>query len=135
MKRISITQMKKKTSENRAIGKEEEEEKAVSAIWDCGSPLYDSFELVSLSHLIERHLMVLPSLGSARVSPSSDVVRVVRFVDVADCKCEEKGSSSIIKMLAGFLGRKGKPKKKVKTRIFGCCNFNVGFGKKIVMNK
>nr|DAD19153.1 TPA_asm: hypothetical protein HUJ06_020616 [Nelumbo nucifera] len=30
------------------------------AIWDCGSPLYDSFELASLTHLIERHLMILP---------------------------------------------------------------------------
>lgn len=127
--------MGKKTSENRAIGKEEEEEKAVSAIWDCGSPLYDSFELVSIIHLIERHLMVLPSLGCARVSQSSDVVRAVRFADVAGCKCDEKGSSSIIKMLAWFLGRKDKPKKKVKARVFGCCNFNVGFGKKIVMNQ
>lgn len=30
------------------------------AIWDCGSPLYDSFELASLSHMLERHLMALP---------------------------------------------------------------------------
>ncbi|KAF4384604.1 hypothetical protein F8388_003911 [Cannabis sativa] len=34
------------------------------AIWDCGSPLYDSYELVSLSNLIERHLMILPSLAA-----------------------------------------------------------------------
>ncbi|KAL2345888.1 hypothetical protein Fmac_007173 [Flemingia macrophylla] len=26
-------------------------------IWDCGSPLYDSYELVSLSHTIQRHMM------------------------------------------------------------------------------
>nr|DAD29572.1 TPA_asm: hypothetical protein HUJ06_031040 [Nelumbo nucifera] len=31
------------------------------AIWDCGSLLYDSFELASLTHLIERNLMILPS--------------------------------------------------------------------------
>lgn len=29
-------------------------------VWDCGSPLYDAFELVSLSHVIERHLLVFP---------------------------------------------------------------------------
>ncbi|CAO2178941.1 unnamed protein product [Urochloa humidicola] len=40
-------------------GKEEEEELVFSA-WDCGSPLYDSFELASLHHVLESHLMVLP---------------------------------------------------------------------------
>lgn len=34
-------------------------------IWDCGSPLYDSYELVSLCYLIERHMMSLPSLGGS----------------------------------------------------------------------
>ncbi|EOA26166.1 hypothetical protein CARUB_v10019604mg [Capsella rubella] len=32
-------------------------------LWDCGSPLYDSYELVSLTHIIERHFMSLPSLA------------------------------------------------------------------------
>ncbi|ESQ43913.1 hypothetical protein EUTSA_v10006386mg [Eutrema salsugineum] len=37
-------------------------------LWDCGSPLYDSYELVSLTHIIERHFMSLPSLpGAAKV--------------------------------------------------------------------
>ena len=39
----------------------EEEEKAMLSMWDCGSPLYDSYELVSLNHLIDRHLMAFPS--------------------------------------------------------------------------
>ncbi|CAH8383778.1 unnamed protein product [Eruca vesicaria subsp. sativa] len=26
-------------------------------IWDCGSPLYDSYELVSFAHIIERKLL------------------------------------------------------------------------------
>ncbi|CAK9163039.1 unnamed protein product [Ilex paraguariensis] len=43
----------------RKKGKEE----PAAMVWDCGSPLYDSFELVSLSHLIERHMMALPSPG------------------------------------------------------------------------
>ncbi|KAK9743132.1 hypothetical protein RND81_03G219500 [Saponaria officinalis] len=32
-------------------------------IWDCGSPLYDSYELACVSHLIERHLMKHPCIG------------------------------------------------------------------------
>ncbi|KAJ8900617.1 hypothetical protein K2173_025394 [Erythroxylum novogranatense] len=50
---------------------EEEKSEEVNslALWDIGSPLYDSYELVSLSHLIERHLMIVPCLGgSKRVS-------------------------------------------------------------------
>ncbi|CAN1793785.1 hypothetical protein LINPERHAP1_LOCUS20113 [Linum perenne] len=40
--------------------KSEEEETAVATVkwWDLGSPLYDSHELASISHLIERHLMM-----------------------------------------------------------------------------
>ncbi|CAL9087601.1 unnamed protein product [Musa textilis] len=30
-------------------------------VWDCGSPLYDSFELASFSHALDRHTMVLPT--------------------------------------------------------------------------
>ncbi|KAL5219855.1 hypothetical protein ABZP36_024568 [Zizania latifolia] len=37
-----------------------EEGELVLAGWDCGSPLYDSFELASLYHVLESHLMMLP---------------------------------------------------------------------------
>ncbi|XP_010413371.1 PREDICTED: uncharacterized protein LOC104699726 [Camelina sativa] len=41
-------------------------------LWDCGSPLYDSYELVSLTHIIERHFMSLPSLtGTGKMFCSS----------------------------------------------------------------
>ncbi|GER26477.1 developmentally-regulated GTP-binding protein 1 homolog [Striga asiatica] len=30
-------------------------------IWDCGSPLYDSYELVAVSNIIERHFIILPN--------------------------------------------------------------------------
>lgn len=34
-------------------------------VWDCGSPLYDSYELAAVNHLLERHMMILtPSHGS-----------------------------------------------------------------------
>lgn len=40
----------------------EEDQVAVVAIWDCGSPLYDSYELASLNHLLERHSIASPFL-------------------------------------------------------------------------
>ncbi|KAJ9148044.1 hypothetical protein P3X46_030140 [Hevea brasiliensis] len=44
-----------------------QEEQSAAIIWDCGSPLYDSYELASLSHLIDRNMMALPfPCGSKR---------------------------------------------------------------------
>ncbi|XP_066330703.1 uncharacterized protein [Miscanthus floridulus] len=42
-----------------------EEEELVLATWDCGSPLYDSFELASLHYVLEKHTMVLPFVPDA----------------------------------------------------------------------
>ncbi|PKU62253.1 hypothetical protein MA16_Dca020958 [Dendrobium catenatum] len=57
---------------------EKEEEKLIEdgefslfSIWDCGSPLYDSFELSSLFHIIDKHMMKLPFLLS-RSSPERE---------------------------------------------------------------
>lgn len=44
----------------------EEKEGKSRGVWDCGSPLYDSYELVSLSSIIERHIMKVPSLGRSK---------------------------------------------------------------------
>ncbi|XP_047167935.1 uncharacterized protein LOC124836776 [Vigna umbellata] len=57
-----IMMMNSTTLKEEAREKEEnEEEEKTMAIWDCGSPLYDSYELVSLDHIIDRHLMAFPS--------------------------------------------------------------------------
>lgn len=46
-----------------------EEEGAETSIWDCGSPLYDSFEVASLMHELDRKLMLLPfSWGSGKLT-------------------------------------------------------------------
>ncbi|KAL3517263.1 hypothetical protein ACH5RR_024165 [Cinchona calisaya] len=45
---------------------DDHDQSTIPRIWDCGSPLYDSYELVSLSHLIDRHIMILPSLSGSR---------------------------------------------------------------------
>ncbi|KAJ6701831.1 SERINE/THREONINE-KINASE [Salix koriyanagi] len=41
-------------------GKGKKEQAAIN-VWDCGSPLYDSYEIASLGHLIDRHSLALPS--------------------------------------------------------------------------
>lgn len=52
-----------------------------SIIWDCGSPLYDSYELVSLLNLIERNTMILPvpEASSLKKSEEIDIVKMRRF--------------------------------------------------------
>ncbi|QCE02602.1 hypothetical protein DEO72_LG8g617 [Vigna unguiculata] len=52
--------MNSRTVKEEGREKEEEEEETMG-IWDCGSPLYDAHELVSLDHIIHRHLMAFPS--------------------------------------------------------------------------
>ena len=39
--------------------------------WDCGSPLYDSFEVASVGHLIERHALALVSPGGSMRFPET----------------------------------------------------------------
>ena len=69
-------------------GKEDEEEE--KEIWDCGSPLYDSYELASLSHIIDRHLMALPHLGLGGCGLRSNNVVVM----VSESINREKNNSS-----------------------------------------
>nr|GMD05551.1 uncharacterized protein LOC109164936 isoform X2 [Ipomoea batatas] len=42
-------------------------------VWDCGSPLYDSFELVSVAHLIERNMRALPPPPSSGRSSAAEM--------------------------------------------------------------
>ncbi|KAJ6723058.1 hypothetical protein OIU74_007611 [Salix koriyanagi] len=54
-----------KMLEAKKDGLEQKQEEKTLAIWDLGSPLYDSYEVVALTHLIERQLMTLPFLGGS----------------------------------------------------------------------
>jgi len=47
---------------------EERDARAIFPIWDCGSALYNSCELVTLSHIIERQMMEWPyPVGSKQI--------------------------------------------------------------------
>ncbi|KAF9614942.1 hypothetical protein IFM89_021372 [Coptis chinensis] len=65
-KSVGACDCQNQMKEQKGDGQEEE----TMAVWDCGSPLYDAFELASLGHLIDRHLMILPNSvkGSKRWS-------------------------------------------------------------------
>ncbi|CAI0403135.1 unnamed protein product [Linum tenue] len=62
----------KKSTKIRSRKETSKEEPSAAELWDLGSPLYDSHEVVSVIHLIDRHLMALPSSlgndGSKRLS-------------------------------------------------------------------
>lgn len=85
-------------------------EKLSKSVWDCGSPLYDSHELVSLDHLIDRHLMAFPSsphYGSkpiiTRFSHHSHILvsEVARKVGSP----EKSNGSFMVTSLRNFLGK------------------------------
>ncbi|CAO2835516.1 unnamed protein product [Amaranthus hypochondriacus] len=81
-------------------------------VWDCGSPLYDSYELASVSHLIERHLMILPSINGSkrfRMHQSKYVhdhhattsTAVIASMNQSD---ESKGEYMVVSRLSGCMG-------------------------------
>lgn len=73
-----------------------------SIIWDCGSPLYDSFELVSLVHLIERNTMILPETGySSPVTESKTEIDVLKMRRCYSSKINSNGNK-MRKLKRGF---------------------------------
>ncbi|OIV95044.1 hypothetical protein TanjilG_10864 [Lupinus angustifolius] len=55
-------------------------------IWDCGSPLYDSHELVSLAYAIERHMITWPSI----IGPNPFIT--TQFFETHEAKVSTKSS-------------------------------------------
>ncbi|KAF9687894.1 hypothetical protein SADUNF_Sadunf02G0140700 [Salix dunnii] len=110
-----------RTLESKKDDQQEEEEEEALAIWDLGSSLYDSHELVSLTHLVERHLMTLPSLGgskrlsSKKTSQASVAVPAAVLVSNMGSKSETKRVrfSSTLNILSEFVRRKLWIKKRI----------------------
>lgn len=93
-------------------GEEEEDEKSMK-VWDCGSPLYDAYELVAVSHLVERHIMILPYLSGSR-----NLARTDEYLSEAEKGAvettENEGRASVL----GFLWKRkrGDGEKKEKEK-------------------
>lgn len=85
-------------------GKEDEQEGTALSIWDCGSPLYDSYELVSFSHVIDRHLMALPHLGGSKhfISRFSHANNAVTSMESNAPRGKLKGSAMVATSLDKF---------------------------------
>ncbi|KAJ4728154.1 ATP-dependent DNA helicase mph1 [Melia azedarach] len=88
------------------------------SVWDCGSPLYDSYELVSVNHLIERHLMAIPSLGgSKRIASKFYYDRDVQDLgSVTGHTGTKVNSRSLTNKLCEFVGRRLLSKRKIGQR-------------------
>ncbi|KAL0426095.1 UNVERIFIED_CONTAM: hypothetical protein Sradi_1144300 [Sesamum radiatum] len=112
---------------------ESHDEKAIN-VWDCGSPLYDSYELVAVSHVVERHLMVLPYLSGSRnaatneISHSDDQKPAGDDIEETTMASSSVGKSSVLSFLRwnkrkldGESKQKAKRQKKTGiSRIFQC---------------
>ncbi|KAJ1413788.1 hypothetical protein SESBI_19280 [Sesbania bispinosa] len=79
-------------------------------IWDCGSSLYDSHELVSLAYTIERHMIVWPYLNLG--GPKHIFTQFYDPEDVSSTQNVPKGSS----MATSCLSRQRMKKKHKKTK-------------------
>ncbi|CAL4909626.1 unnamed protein product [Urochloa decumbens] len=88
-------------------GEDEEWEKQPPAPalspWDCGSPLYDAFELASVYRVLDTHLMALPH---TRQRPSPPRARAAG--DAAAGKAAAKGRGRRRRAVAKAARRTGK---------------------------
>ncbi|KAL2490280.1 Uncharacterized protein Adt_25908 [Abeliophyllum distichum] len=98
--------------------KEKEKEEKTLKLWDCGSPLYDSHEVASISHVIERHFMVLPYLSGSRNVKESSLISSSSSIQSEPKKAESSSKVrgfSVVKFLKDILeGNLWKRKKKDK---------------------
>ncbi|KAL7002415.1 hypothetical protein U1Q18_003569 [Sarracenia purpurea var. burkii] len=120
--------------------RERKEKDGATNIWDCDSPLYDSYELVSLSHVIERHITAAPPFvgGSRRLSSKVCHSSAVNPSPEQDVGASGKTRSS---SMAGCFGRFWEKKRrkrmknggraeKMKKVNGGFCNIWIGSGAK-----
>ncbi|KAJ9681259.1 hypothetical protein PVL29_020236 [Vitis rotundifolia] len=121
--------------------KEELEEEKGRGVWDCGSPLYDSYELVTVSCIIERNLMKLPSFArskrvaaaAAAAAATTQASQALPIVISASNRCRLSGKSSKLSSSSSMAGLVGKKKKKETTKT--CKNKFYGFCSKIGLLK
>ncbi|KAI3422983.1 zinc_ribbon_12 domain-containing protein [Psidium guajava] len=72
----------------------EEEEGEPENVWDCGSPLYDSYELASLGHLLDRNTMALSeSSPESELSPSTVNTDGSGSAMKAEASCKQRSSA------------------------------------------
>lgn len=73
------------------IKKGEDEKKLKDVKWDVESPLYDSYELVSLANHIDRHMMLIPW----RDNIDRSTVKKSRYGGGADHSFRDQKNSAI----------------------------------------
>ena len=137
-----------KMLEAKKDGLEQKQEEKTLAVWDLGSPLYDSYEVVALTHLIERELMTLPSLGGSKrlsskiFSSACDdhavILAALLESDIGSRRETKRVRSSISNNLIEFARRQLRKRRswigsnnregKSKKLKAGHCGFSIWFG-------
>ncbi|KAL2490281.1 Uncharacterized protein Adt_25909 [Abeliophyllum distichum] len=98
--------MKTKEIEEFDEKKEEgEKEEKTLKLWDCGSPLYDSHEVASISHVIERHFMVFPYLNGSRNVKESSLISSLQSESIKVAGSSKVRGFSVVKFLKDLLER------------------------------
>ncbi|OEL13926.1 hypothetical protein BAE44_0025055 [Dichanthelium oligosanthes] len=93
-------------------GEEEKQPPPALSPWDCGSPLYDAFELASVYRVLDTHLMALPH--ARRPSPAraprgtGDDETAALVAERAAAKAKANGRSRRRRTVAKAARRTGK---------------------------
>ncbi|KAJ4823821.1 hypothetical protein Tsubulata_005669 [Turnera subulata] len=93
--------------------KTRETEKAAT-VWDCGSPLYDAYEIASLGHTIDRHSVALPF--PTRSTSSSIRSNLQREAKILKIKEEGLPREGIVSRIIKYFQRKRTMIKEMKVR-------------------
>lgn len=72
------------------------------SIWDCGSPLYDTFELVSFSHLLDRHVMTLPFTHGSSIKQVSELGKSRKMREM-NKNIDRNSKTRLLKMIFGSI--------------------------------
>ncbi|XP_010518310.1 PREDICTED: uncharacterized protein LOC104793612 [Camelina sativa] len=98
-------------------------------IWDCGSPLYDSYELASFAHIIERRQQ-MPLSPLARQCKSGVTLRALMNKDNEECSSASTTTTrvrDINRRKRWWNGKKNDEKKERinKKKMFACFFFAI----------
>lgn len=80
-------------------------EKKDEQVWDCGSPLYDAYELVSLANIIERHMMMMPSASQVSFISREELVEEEEKKKTTFVIFQKKKANWVMSKFYGILSR------------------------------
>lgn len=83
-------------------------------VWDCGSPLYDSYELAELTNIIERHTTISLPVSPSRFGKDRMGSRIKDDFSIKRTKYDQKAKENYRRRFHSFCARMGWMKKWAK---------------------